>query len=108
MDQNLEKIKRLIPNNYHFLLNQRLFITSEMKDDYRVKKLNGLEFNRCEKCRYDLLTSSAYKSLNGGKKSYPYRGYVHYYDNYKLILCDCCVDELNGQPWNELGYINGF
>lgn len=56
-----------------------------------------MKANKCKKCGYDLSTTEAYKIIDGYK--YPANGDVQYYNRYKLILCDKCVDELDGHPW---------
>ena len=98
---DIEKVKKEIPSDYHFLLENRLHDTNEMKDVLRVEALHKLEFNRCEQCGYNMLEKSAYESIHQGSKLYPKNGYVHYFHHHKLILCDRCVDSKNGTPWIE-------
>jgi hypothetical protein len=93
MKYDFEKLKKEIPEDYHFLLHSRLYSTDEMQDSYRIEGMNRVEFNKCERCGYDLFTPKAYSKNN------PANGYVSYYHQYRLVLCDKCVDELNGQPW---------
>ena len=92
-------LKDDIPKEYHFLFNGRMFDTSSMTEEYRTKKYHGAEFNRCEKCNYDLSNPSSYKPYGDIDIRHAYKGFVNYYDYHKLILCDKCVDGLNGQPW---------
>lgn len=96
---DFKEIKEHIPTKYHYLLNNRLANTSDMKDEYRSYGLNGTSFNKCEKCGYDLLEPRSYRAYGKVTFRHPYKGWVKYYDHHKLILCDKCVDELNGQPW---------
>lgn len=95
MKIHFEKLKKEIPEEYHFLLHDRLCDTDTMSDKFRVKNMNGANFNKCEKCGYDLLTSKAYKA------EMPTNGFVNYYHRHKKILCDRCTDELNGHPWGR-------
>lgn len=95
----MDSINKDIPKEYHFLLDGRMIGTDTMQDKYRNKNLNNAKFNKCEKCGYDLLDPKNYRPYGGIKDRHPYKGYVGYYNHHKLILCDKCVDELNGQPW---------
>lgn len=99
MNNNFEKLKKGIPSEFHFLLNNRLCDTDTMTDRFRIEQMNRAEFNKCERCGYDLFTAKAYTKTKGLLYSHPHNGYVNYYHRYRLILCDKCVDELNGHPW---------
>jgi|LFRM01.1.fsa_nt_gb hypothetical protein len=88
-----------IPKKYDFLFKGRLYDTDTMKDEYRRERINRLEFNKCERCGYDLLNPESYRARNGSSERFPCQGYVSYYHRHKKILCDKCVDGLNGQPW---------
>jgi len=99
MSVDFEKLKQEMPEEYHFLLNHRLIDTDSMTNEFRVKNMNGAKFNKCERCGYDLLISGAYRKTEEISKRHPANGYVSYYDRFKLIICDRCLDRLNGQPW---------
>lgn len=52
-------------------------------EKYRIKKLNGFgQFNKCECCSYENDFRNAIC--------------IKYYDRYKKILCDRCVDNKDG------------
>ncbi len=94
-----DDIKKSIPKDYHYLFDGRMIDTSTIEDKYRNKSLHLASFNRCEKCSYDLLDPKSYKVHSDVTFRHPVQGTVRYYEHHKLILCDKCVDELNGQPW---------
>lgn len=96
---DFEKLSKEVPEKYHFLFKGKLIDTDAMEDKYRTEEFQKAAFNRCEKCGYDLFTPEAYSTTKRISFRHPVNGYVHYYNRHKLMLCDKCVDELNGQPW---------
>ena len=93
-----------IPKKYLISLHQRPLInTDTLRENQRNRGLHRANFNKCEKCGYDLFLPSAYQTTTLLDYRHPYRGYVHYYNNHRMVLCDKCVDEKNGHPWTERG-----
>jgi hypothetical protein len=99
MKFDVKRLKKEIPETYHFLLHNRLIRTDMLQERHRTKELNRASFNECEQCRYDLLSPEAYQSTTRELKRHPVNGYVHYFHSYRKALCDKCVDQLNGQTW---------
>lgn len=81
-------------NKYHFRTNCCMIKTSTFYDQFNLKSLDNYNgatidsFNKCEKCGYEIAPDLLhdYKS-------------IRYYHNHKKILCDECVDDLNGHTW---------
>lgn len=99
MKIDLKKLKEEIPEEYHFLLHDRLYDTDTLQEGHRTKEMNRASFNECEQCGYDLLSPEAYQSTTRELKRHPVNGYVRYIHYYRKALCDKCIDQLNGQPW---------
>lgn len=99
MKFDVKRLKKEIPETYHFLLHDRLYDTDTLQEGHRTKEMNRVSFNKCEQCGYDLLSPKAYQSTTRELKRYPVNGYVRYFHRHKKVLCEKCCDELNRQPW---------
>lgn len=66
-----------------------MYSTKSLTEKFRKKEFNSVgQFDKCECCGH----------LNNPKSSVC----VKYYDRYKLILCDRCVDNKDGStPWTN-------
>ena len=57
-----------------------MYNTKELTEKHRIPRGHGASFNICEHCGYD-----------SSKKDTPYN--VKYYHDFKLALCDRCIDK---------------
>lgn len=72
-----------------------MYKTSTITPELRDKIYNGAEFDKCERCKLNALTCEEKDKWKN----------IRFYKRYNKVLCDECVDKLDG-TWNMEVYVN--